>query len=148
MAGLTVYRSKPAHRRLESRQRWRVRRLRLGLLLGKVGFVLFNLPLWLALVGFVVLMRRSIAERPELISAGAWAIGTWLAYAALSTNYSGGALSIRWFVPLLATGFYVLSVFLRDHRSTALTSLSVSDQEMKAGPFVEHLEPLKDNIAR
>jgi hypothetical protein len=44
----------------------------------------------------------------------AWALATWLLYAATSRNLSGMNLSIRWFVPLLAPGYMVLSVIARD----------------------------------
>jgi hypothetical protein len=37
-----------------------------------------------------------------------------MAYAAASSNYSGLCCSIRWFVPLLAPGYYVLGLFLRE----------------------------------
>ncbi len=93
------------------------------LLVGQRGFVLFNLPLWLAVVGFVILMRRRAPEWPELISLATWAVGTWIIYAALSTNYSGAAVSIRWFVPLLGAGFFVLCVFLRDYPEYSLDLL-------------------------
>ncbi|MGH7136305.1 MAG: hypothetical protein ACREHD_11235, partial [Pirellulales bacterium] len=38
-------------------------------------------------------------------------------YAALSNNYSGPCCSIRWFVPLLAPGYYLLVIFLRERPS-------------------------------
>ena len=84
------------------------------LLVGPVGFVAFNLPVWLALCGLFLVARRRTPELPELLAAALWAIITWLAYAALSTNYAGGSISIRWFVPLLAAAFLVLCVFLRE----------------------------------
>ena len=84
------------------------------LLVGPVGFVAFNLPVWLAPYGLFLLARRGTPELPELFAAAVWAIVTWLAYAALSTNYAGGSISIRWFVPLLAAAFLILGVFLRE----------------------------------
>ena len=57
-------------------------------------------------------MRRG-REFPELLFIGVWSGGTWLEYALFSTNYSGTSCTIRWFVPLLAGGYYVLAVFLR-----------------------------------
>jgi hypothetical protein len=86
-----------------------------ALLGGKRGFLGHNLPLFLALPGAVVLLRRRCRERPEVVLCCCWAGGTWLAYALTSTNYSGACCSIRWFVPLLAPGYYVLTVLLRHH---------------------------------
>src|SRR5487761_1480176 len=61
----------------------------LALLFGKHGFVNYNLPLFLSLVGLAVLLRRRSAEVPEIVFATALAGGGWLLYAALSNNYSG-----------------------------------------------------------
>jgi hypothetical protein len=82
------------------------------LLVGSRGFLCHNLPLFLALPGLLVLLRRRAPEAPQLLLAGFWASGAWLVYALFSTNYSGLNLSIRWLVPLLAPGFYVLAVLL------------------------------------
>jgi hypothetical protein len=84
------------------------------LLASKRGFLVHNLPLLLAVPALVVLLWRRVREWPELAWGGAWAAGTWLLYAANSNNYAGSCCSIRWFVPLLAPGFYTLAVFLRD----------------------------------
>ncbi|HEX9767586.1 MAG TPA: hypothetical protein VGA50_00310, partial [Kiloniellales bacterium] len=86
-----------------------------ALLVGKRGFLGHNLPLFLALPGIVALLRWRTPELPEILYAACWSGGTWLAYALLSTNYSGVSASIRWFVPLLAPGYYVLAIFLREH---------------------------------
>ena len=88
-----------------------------ALLLGKRGFLGHNLPLLLAVVGGVLLLRRRLAERPELVFAAAWSIGTWLLYAVASNNYSGQCCSIRWFVPLLAPGYYALALLLEKKAS-------------------------------
>jgi hypothetical protein len=80
------------------------------------GFLPHNLPLLLLLPGFVTLWRRRPREWPEAMIWGAWAVGTWLAYAALSVNFSGDCCSIRWFVPLLAAGYYALMLLARDDR--------------------------------
>jgi hypothetical protein len=87
----------------------------IAVLVGPHGFILHNLPLWLAAAGAVALLRRPIAERPEIVTLLAWSVGTWLLYAALSTNYSGSAVSIRWFLPLIAAGACVLAVVLREY---------------------------------
>ena len=79
---------------------------------GERGFLALNTPLWLALPAFVLLLFQRVSL-PELVFMAAWVGGTWLLYAVLSTNYGGHAVSIRWFVPFLAPGFYVLGVFLQ-----------------------------------
>jgi hypothetical protein len=89
----------------------------LALLAGKRGFIGHNLALWLTLPGIVMLFRRPRAgwpqQMPELLFAVGWAGCTWLIYAVTSTNYSGLCCSIRWFVPLLAPGYYGLAALLR-----------------------------------
>jgi hypothetical protein len=109
-----------------------------GMLAGKRGFLGHNLPLFLALPALVILLRRcwaqrlcekgpdplnaggqtpfrTDAQRAELIFAGWWAGGTWLLYGALSNNYSGVCCTVRWFVPLLAPGYFALALLLRDY---------------------------------
>jgi hypothetical protein len=86
----------------------------LDLLVGKQGFLGHNLVLWLAIPACWRLWRRSPVDRPELVLAVFWCIGTWLLYSATSTNHSGVCISIRWFVPLVAPGFYILALWLRD----------------------------------
>lgn len=86
----------------------------LDLLFGKQGFLSHNLPLFLTLPGFFLLWHRCPRQRPELVFAGWLAALTWLLYAALSTNHSGACCSVRWFVPLLAPGYYVLVLLLRE----------------------------------
>jgi hypothetical protein len=85
----------------------------LALLAGKRGFLGHNLVLWLALPALVLLLRRRSAQTPEVLYAAGWAGATWLVYAVTSTNYSGECCSIRWFVPLLAPGYYLLALALR-----------------------------------
>jgi hypothetical protein len=85
-----------------------------SMLFGKRGFVGHNLPLFLALPALVVLLRQAGPYRPEVGWAACFSTGTWLLYAAASNNSSGQCLSIRWFVPLLAPGYLVLALFLRD----------------------------------
>jgi hypothetical protein len=90
-------------------------RLRYGvaLLAGpNVGFLNYNVAFLLAIpAGFLVCWRR-VADRPEVVFAACWCAGTWLLYTLGSTNYAGLCLSIRWFVPLLAAGYYVLALGL------------------------------------
>lgn len=80
------------------------------------GFLPHNLPLLLLLPGLVTLWCRRPREWVEAMAWAAWAVGTWLAYAALSVNFSGDCCSIRWFVPLIAAGYYALMVLARDDR--------------------------------
>jgi hypothetical protein len=87
-----------------------------ALLLGKQGFIGQNLPLFLAVPGLALLVRRRTSELPEVLFAGFWCGGTWLMYAVNSTNYSGVCCSVRWFVPLLAPAYYALALLLRDQR--------------------------------
>jgi hypothetical protein len=98
-----------------------------ALLVGKHGFIDYNLPLWLALAGLLVLLRRPRAESPEIVFTAALTGGSWFMYAALSNNYSGPCCSIRWFVPLLAPAYYALILLLRERpalvRDLALLSL-------------------------
>src|SRR5439155_14738078 len=90
------------------------------LLVGKRGFLGHNLALYLGVPAVLLRLRshsrkRRRGESPELALAMGWCVGVWLLYAATSTNYSGACCSVRWFVPLLAPGYYILAVFLRDH---------------------------------
>ena len=82
-----------------------------GLLVSDRGFLLSNLPLCLLLPGTVALVRSGKANWVTGFGA-AWALSTYLLYATLSSNFSGECLSIRWFVPLLAPGFYALALLL------------------------------------
>lgn len=89
----------------------------LDLLVGKKGFLLHNLPL-LTLLAFAM-SRRSvqgirIREGIECWIALGWSVSVWLVYAICSTNSSGFCCSIRWFVPLLAPGFFLLAVLVRE----------------------------------
>ncbi|MEP6823001.1 MAG: hypothetical protein ABI946_11700 [Chthoniobacterales bacterium] len=85
----------------------------LDLLFGKRGLLGHNLALFLTLPGVVVLLRSRVKETPEIIWAVSFFVGGWLVYAITSNNYSGLSCSIRWFVPLLAPGYYLLVVLLR-----------------------------------
>ena len=119
-----------------------------ALLVGKRGFLGHNLPLFLALPGIVVLARRRAPEMPEILYAACWSGGTWLAYALLSTNYSGVSASIRWFVPLLAPGYYVLAILLREHPRYRRDFLVLSAWGAVVaglmwwkGPWMKHMVP-------
>ncbi len=84
------------------------------LLVGKKGFLGHNLPLYLALPGTVWLLTRRREDRPEILFAAAVCVSVWLLYGVASNNYSGECCSIRWFLPLLAPGYYLLALLLRD----------------------------------
>jgi len=86
-----------------------------SLLVGRRGFITHCLPLFVPVPAFVALLRRRPAELAELVFASCWAGGTWLLYGALSNNSSGACCSIRWFVPLLAPGYFTLAVFMREY---------------------------------
>jgi hypothetical protein len=86
-----------------------------GLMVGPRGFLLSNLPLLLAVPAAGFLLRRLPRERPLLLLACGWGAGTWLTYAVLSNNYAGACCSVRWFVPLLAAGYYLLALLVREY---------------------------------
>jgi len=78
------------------------------------GFFPHNMPLWVAVPGIFVVWRRQAAQRPEIVWGMAWCLASGFLYGALSSNYAGFCCSIRWFVPFLAVGYYVLAVLVRD----------------------------------
>jgi hypothetical protein len=86
----------------------------LALLFGKQGFIGHNLPLFLAAPAAVALLKRRVPQWPELFFAALFCGGTFFAYALTSSNSSGRCCSIRWFVPFLAPGYYVLALYLRE----------------------------------
>jgi hypothetical protein len=112
----------------------------LDLLIGKQGFFGHNLALLLAAAAGPRLCRwggvgrprpneqgrpneegrpngwRPNGDRPEAVLAVGWCVATWLLYAVTSTNHSGVCCSVRWFLPLLAPGYYLLALWLRDCR--------------------------------
>ena len=91
----------------------------LDLLFGKRGFFGHNLALYLAAAGAVLLLRRPVAETPEIIWACCLFVGGWLIYSITSTNHAGSGIAVRWFVPLLAPGYYVVARLMRhapEHR--------------------------------
>jgi hypothetical protein len=81
---------------------------------GDVGFFSHNLPLFLAPPALVLGLRdRSSPWRPELWFGLAFALGCTGLYGAMSNNYSGWSLTIRWFVPLLVPGYFAVGLMLR-----------------------------------
>lgn len=82
------------------------------LLVGKKGFLTHNLPLLVALVAGVLVLKRRGHHRVELLVLGVWCVMGWLLYGVLSKNHGGWCVSIRWFVPFLAPGFWLLAKVL------------------------------------
>lgn len=120
----------------------------LDLLVGKRGFLGHNLPLFLAVVGVFVLGRGRPGEWPEILFAAGCAGAVWLVYAAGSNNFSGLCCSVRWLVPLLAPGYFVLAVLLRDHAEWRPDFLILSGWGMALtavmvfqGPWALHMVP-------
>jgi hypothetical protein len=119
------------------------------LLFGRRGFAGYNPPLFLAIPAMLIRVRhRRAEERPELLSAAAWCGGTWLLYALTSNNSSGQCCSIRWFVPLLAPGYYALAILLRDYERfqwefAILSGLGavIAGVSWRHGPWMKHMVP-------
>ena len=91
----------------------------LDLLGGKKGFLFHDLPLLLAVPGAWLLLRQPRPERPEALVCVFWCIGIWLAYSATSNNASGVCCSIRWFVPLVGPGYFLLALLAASTPSTS-----------------------------
>lgn len=87
----------------------------LDLLVGKKGFLTHNWPLFLAALGAIRVGWCYPRHRAALGFCLSWAGLTWLAYAATSTNLSGQCCSVRWFVPLIASGFWTLAMVLKEY---------------------------------
>ena len=99
-----------------------------GMLFGKQGFLNHNMPLLLCVVAGWSVLRGSKTPHPQPLSPAGrgeescagllmlliWCGATWLMYAVLSNNMGGGCCSVRWFVPFLAPGFWLLALILRD----------------------------------
>src|SRR5262249_58452897 len=86
---------------------------------GNRGFLTHCLPLLLILPALVLLVRRRLRADAEVLFGLAWSVGSWLLYAAFSNNYAGGCCSIRWFLPLLVPGFYLIGLLLREYPAAA-----------------------------
>ena len=86
----------------------------LQLLVGKKGFLGHNLPLLLVVPATIVLWRRRSAYLPEAFFCLLVSGGVWMVYALGSTNYAGACCSIRWFVPLLPLGYFLIILLLRE----------------------------------
>jgi hypothetical protein len=118
-----------------------------SMIAGKRGFFGHNLPLFLTIPAFAILLRRHRENRREVLWAGGCYVGTWLLYAATSNNSSGQCCSIRWFVPLLAPTYYVLALFLQRYPLFRVDFLILSGWGlllvllMREGPWMKHVVP-------
>jgi hypothetical protein len=120
-----------------------------ALLVGERGFLNYNPTLLLTVPALLLLLRRAIPEWPEILWAACWGGGLWLAYSLFSNNYGGGSSSIRWLVPLLAPGYLVLALFLRDYPRYGWAFLLISGWGLvlafaawKRGPWQAAHQPL------
>lgn len=134
----------------------------LDLLFGKKGFLTHNPPLLLAVTaGALVLLRgaprshggvaahgRPARHRVELIALTAWCVVGWLMYGVLSKNHGGACVSVRWFVPFLVPGFWVLAAVLKerpefrpDFVALAVWGLALSASAWLVGPWWMRVVP-------
>ena len=114
----------------------------LDLLFGRKGFLTHNPELLLAVPAGLLVLRRQGSDRVELIALSAWVVIGWLMYGVLSKNHSGGCVSVRWFVPFLAPGFWLLAKvlterpeFRRDFVALAAWGLPLAVSAFAVGPW-------------
>jgi len=81
-----------------------------SLLGGKHGVLVHNLPLLLCLPALATMARSK--WNLELLACLGWCGAAWGLYSLMSNNHSGGSCSVRWFVPFLAPGFFLLGAYL------------------------------------
>lgn len=96
----------------------------MDLLVGHRGFLWHDLPLLLALPGTIWLLRQNLPEKDAVWFAIGFSVCSWLIYAVASGNHAGLCCSVRWFVPLLAPGYYIL-VLLLQRNPSAVTELRI-----------------------
>jgi hypothetical protein len=120
----------------------------LDILFGKKGFLTHNPPLLLAVTAGVLVLKHG-RDRLELLTVCAWCAAAWLMYGALSKNHGGHCVSIRWFVPFLVPGFWLLArvlaerpEFRRDFVALAAWGLVLSASAWLVGPWWGHNVPL------
>src|SRR5581483_2921727 len=53
----------------------------------------------------------------EIAALAGWCVAVWAIYAVLSDNFGGVCLTIRWFVPFLVPGFWLLARLLAEWRT-------------------------------
>lgn len=112
------------------------------LLFGKKGFLTHNPPLLLAVAAGALVLRRAGRDRLELLALGAWCACGWLMYGVLSKNHGGACVSVRWFVPFLVPGFWLLAKLLaerpdlrRDFVALALWGVPLAASAWAVGPW-------------
>ena len=121
----------------------------LDLLFGKKGFLTHNPPLLLAFTAGGLVLKRGSRHRVELLALLAWCAAGWAMYGVLSKNHGGWCVSIRWFVPFLAPGFWLLAKLLherpefrRDFLALAAWGLVLSASAWRVGTWWPHVVPL------
>jgi hypothetical protein len=119
----------------------------LDMLFGRKGFLSHNLALFLPMVMLPWLITKRYPERRIFCAGLAWTLGTWLLYAATSTNLSGACCSVRWLVPLVVPGFLALGLVLRDWPSTHIDALILGIGGMMFGCCMAYCGPwFRSNI--
>ncbi|MGL6094659.1 MAG: hypothetical protein ACRC7O_02510, partial [Fimbriiglobus sp.] len=120
----------------------------LDLFFGQKGIISTNLPLWLAAGGAIRVGLWQPARRPALAYCVGWTGIVWLLYAATSNNYGGQCASVRWFVPFLAPGFWVIGLtiaaeprFRRDLLWLTAVGLPVVGLMWLDGPWMPRMVP-------
>jgi len=111
------------------------------MLVGDQGFLGHNLPAFLALAG-IGCAWGARGRRDVVMFASAVLVATWLLCAATSDNFSGLAVTVRWFVPLLAPYYLVISLALASRPKLWLdlavlsgVGVLLSVQLWEVGPF-------------
>jgi hypothetical protein len=117
----------------------------LDLLFGKKGFLTHNPPLLLAVTGgawWLLRQSKGTPYRVELFALAGWCVVAWLMYGALSKNHGGACVSVRWFVPFLAPGFWLLAHVLvarprarREFAALALCGAPLAVSAWLVGPW-------------
>ena len=91
---------------------------------------------------------RGSQDRLELLALGAWCAAGWLMYGVLSKNHGGACVSVRWFVPFLAPGFWLLAKLLaerpefrRDFLALSAWGLVLGGSAWEVGPWWGRVVP-------
>lgn len=86
----------------------------IDLVVGKKGILLHNVPLWIIPGGAILLGLYRPQYRLTAVFVSSWSVLAVMVYAATSTNYGGQCCAVRWFVPLVAPGFWIAALTLRE----------------------------------
>lgn len=87
-----------------------------NLLLGKKGLLLHAPILSYAIFASFRLLCRRVPEWRLIVCCQIFALLTWTIYSVSSNNLAGRCLSIRWFLPLIAVGYVITAIGLREYR--------------------------------